>query len=110
MSSIFTDEKLWENEWIKQIKKKEDLKRCTKCLYDEETPNISFDLFEMILKRFGYDLDDFEKLMLLPKKTYKDYKTYKPMFERLRPFFYVMTKAELIPWSFYQKYTSKDNI
>ena len=68
------------------------------------------EIMEVVLKRFGYGTEEFEKLMLLPVKSYKDYKTYKPLFERLRPFFYVMAKAELIPWSFYIKYTSKDNI
>lgn len=76
----------------------------------EELPHFDSELFEMILKRFGYTHSEFEKLMLLPKKSYKDFKTYKPMFEKLRPFFYIMAKAELIPWSFYIKYTAKDNI
>ena len=48
--------------------------------------------------------------MTLPKKSYRDYETYKPTFERWRPFFYLMAKADLIPWSFYIKYTSKDEI
>lgn len=76
----------------------------------EEMPDFDPELFEMILKRFGYTPEEFEQLMLLPKKSYKDYETYKPMFEKLRPFFYIMAKAELIPWSFYIKYTAKENI
>ncbi len=68
------------------------------------------EIFDMALKRLGYTHAEFEGLMLLPKKTYKDYNTYKKMFEKLRPFFYIMAKFELIPWSFYIKYTSKDNI
>ncbi|NEW60732.1 N-acetyl sugar amidotransferase [Sulfurovum sp. bin170] len=87
-----------------QMSREEGLRRM------EEIPAFDSELFEMILKRYGYSLEEFEKLMLLPKKTYKEYKTYKPMFEKLRPFFYLMAKAELIPWSFYIKYTAKDNI
>jgi len=45
--------------------------------------------------------------MNLPKKSYKDYKTYKQTFERLRPFFWLMYKLELVPKSFYMKYTVK---
>jgi len=45
--------------------------------------------------------------MNLPKKKYSDYKTYKKTFERMRPFFYLMAKMELIPMSFYIKYTEK---
>ncbi len=76
----------------------------------EQEPNIDYELFEMLLKRLGYTLEEFEKIMLKPKKTYRDYKTYKKLFERLRPFYYVMAKMNLIPWSFYIKYTSKDNL
>lgn len=76
----------------------------------EELPEFDPDLFEVILKRLDYNIEEFEKLMFLEKKSYKDYKTYKPLFEKLRPFFYLMAKAELIPWSFYIKYTAKDNI
>ncbi|WP_413581365.1 N-acetyl sugar amidotransferase [Bdellovibrio sp. HCB288] len=75
-----------------------------------EPPAFDKDLFEMVLRRYNYDQVEFERLMLLPKKTYKEFKTYKPMFEKLRPFFYLMAKANLIPWSFYIKYTAKDNI
>jgi len=73
-------------------------------------PDFDHELFEMVLKRYNYSLEEFEKLMLLPNRTYNEFKTYKPMFEKLRPFFYLMAKAELIPWSFYIKYTAKDNI
>ena len=87
-----------------QMTREEGLKRM------EEPPVFDAELFEMAIKRLGYSSEDFENLMLLPPKNYKDYKTYKPMFEKLRPFFYVMAKSELIPWSFYHKYTSKNNI
>jgi len=76
----------------------------------KEIPAFDPELLEMVLKRYRYTLEEFEELMFLPKKSYKDYKTYKPMFEKLRPFFYIMAKSELIPWSFYHKYTSKENI
>ncbi len=76
----------------------------------KELPPFDKELFEMVLRRFNFSIDEFEKLMMLPKRTYREFKTYKKMFERLRPFFYVMAKANLIPWSFYIKYTAKDNI
>ena len=76
----------------------------------EKAPSFDQNLFEMILKRYGYSLQDFEDIMLLPEKTYRDYKTYKGLFEKMRPFYYLMAKAELIPWSFYHKYTSKESI
>lgn len=72
-----------------------------------EHPFIETDLVEYVKKRLGLSEDDFCRLMSLPKKTYKDYKTYKPIFEFLRPFFWVMYKLELVPKSFYIKFTSK---
>lgn len=71
-------------------------------------PECDLEIVELVKKRLGYDNDDFIKLMCLPKKSYKEYKTYKPLFEKLRGFFYLMAKMDLIPMSFYMKYTSKD--
>lgn len=56
-------------------------------------------------KRLGLSDDEFEVLMTLPRRYYDEFKTYKRTFERMRPFFYVMAKANLVPWSFYMKYT-----
>jgi hypothetical protein len=48
---------------------------------------------------------DIAKLMTQPKRSYRDFKTYKKTFERLRPFFWIMMKLDLVPKSFYMKYT-----
>ena len=87
-----------------QMSQEEGMKRM------QTLPTFDPDVFEMILKRLDYSLNEFEDIMSLPKRTYKEFKTYKPLFEKYRPFFYLMAKAELIPWSFYIKYTAKDNI
>jgi len=42
--------------------------------------------------------------MNAPKKTYRDYKTYKKRFELFRPLFYILAKSNLVPMSFYLKY------
>ncbi len=70
-------------------------------------PHIEEDLVEYVKKRLGFSDSEFNQLMNLPKKSYKDYKTYKQTFERLRPFFWLMYKLELVPKSFYMKYTAK---
>lgn len=56
-------------------------------------------------KRLKLSDQEFDRLMNLPKKYYYEFKTYKKTFERMRPFFYIMAKRKLIPWSFYIKYT-----
>jgi hypothetical protein len=47
-------------------------------------------------------------LMKLPKKTYRDFKTYKHTFERMRPFWWLMYKLNRVPKSFYIKFTAPD--
>ena len=42
--------------------------------------------------------------MQLTPKSWTDYPTYKKRFESLRPLFYVLAKANLVPMSFYLKY------
>ncbi len=61
-------------------------------------------------ERMGYSDKDLDRFMNLPKKTYKDYKTYKKYFQIMRPVFYLCVKANLVPESFYVKYTSKDGL
>lgn len=73
----------------------------------KEQPHIESDLVDFVKKRLGYTDAEFEALMNLPKKTYHDYKTYKRTFERMRPFFWLMYKLELVPKSFYMKFTVK---
>lgn len=72
-----------------------------------EPPHIEAGLVDFVKKRLGFSEEEFERLMTMPKKTYKDYVTYKKTFERMRPFFWVMYKMDLIPKSFYLKYTAK---
>jgi len=74
----------------------------------KKPPYLEPELLEYVKKRLGYSDDRFRQLMDLPKKTYRDYPNYKKTFERMRPFFWLMAKMNLIPWSFYAKYTKKD--
>jgi N-acetyl sugar amidotransferase len=73
----------------------------------DEPPHIEPGLVDFLKKRLGFSNSEFEGLMTMPKKTYKDYDTYKKTFERMRPFFWLMYKMDLIPKSFYMKYTAK---
>jgi hypothetical protein len=57
-----------------------------------------------VIKRFDMTEAKFWSVMDLPKKFYTDYPTYKQRFERLRPLFYILAKANLVPMSFYLKY------
>lgn len=65
------------------------------------------EIVQLVKKRLGFTDKKFDEIMRLPKKTYRDYKTYKPIFERYRWFFWLLYKMNLVPQSFYMKYTKK---
>ena len=48
--------------------------------------------------------------MTMSKRFCTEFKTYKPLFEKLHPLFRLLSRKDLIPKSFYIKYTSKKNI
>lgn len=66
------------------------------------------ELLEMVKKRLGFSDEEFERLMNLPKRTYRDYQTYKHTFEHLRPLFWLLYKLQRVPKSFYMKFTAPD--
>ncbi len=67
---------------------------------------IQFDpeLVAMVKKRLGFSDQEFDELMCLPRKTYRDFRTYKKTFERMRPFWWLMYKLNRVPKSFYMKF------
>ena len=71
-----------------------------------EKPKV-FDIgiLEEIKKRLNISDSEFDKIMNNDNKSYRDYKTYKQTFEDLRPLFWAMYKLDLVPKSFYLKYT-----
>lgn len=75
-----------------------------------EPPHMEDDLLEYFKKRLNLSDEEFENTMRGPIKSFRDYPTYKSLFEKLRPFFYVMAKLDLVPMSFYIKYTSKTGV
>jgi hypothetical protein len=62
------------------------------------------ELIEYVKKRLEISDEQYEELMAGPKRTWRDFRTYKKRFERLRPMFYVLAKANFVPMSFYLKY------
>lgn len=68
------------------------------------------ELVEFVKTRLGFSDEEFYRIMTMPLKSYRDYPTYKQTFERLRPFFWLMYRMDLVTKSFYQKYTAKNQI
>ena len=74
------------------------------------SPYVEADLLRYFKKRLDLTDAEFDRIMSLPPKSYRDYVTYKRTFERMRPFFWMMTKMNRVPESFYVKYTSRSEI
>lgn len=74
----------------------------------QRPPDSDPEIVELVKRRLGLTTPQFVELMQLPSQTYRDFQTYKRTFERLRPLFYLFAKWEMIPWSFYWKYTRPD--
>jgi len=73
-------------------------------------PYVEPELIDYFKKRLGVSDEEYASIMKAPNKSYRDFKTYKQRFEKLRPLFYILAKANLVPMSFYIKYTSKNEI
>jgi N-acetyl sugar amidotransferase len=67
-------------------------------------PLVEWDLVEYFKKRLEFSDAEYERIMREPPNSWRDYPTYKARFERLRPLFGVLAKANLVPMSFYLKY------
>lgn len=61
-------------------------------------------LIEYTKKRVGFSDAEYDAVMTGEKRNWRDFKTYKKRFERLRPLFFVLAKAQCVPMSFYLKY------
>ena len=62
------------------------------------------ELVAYVKKRLGLSDAEYEALMHGPQRSFRDFKTYKTRFERLRPMFFLLAKANRVPMSFYLKY------
>ncbi len=72
--------------------------------YYDHPPYLEPELLEYFKKRIGLTEEEFQSVMHQPPKYWTEYPTYKKRFEKLRPLFYTLMKANLVPRSFYMKY------
>ena len=75
-----------------------------------EAPYLEPELLKYFIKRLNLSDTEFENIMAALPKTYEAYPTYKKVFEILKPVFYSLAKANLVPMSFYVKYCNKKGI
>jgi len=72
--------------------------------YYETSPYIEPELLNYFKKRLVLSDEEYNTIMKSPPRYWYEFPTYKKRFERLRLFFYLLMKANLIPRSFYMKY------
>lgn len=62
------------------------------------------DIIALVKKRLRFSDAEFESVMSSPEHSYREFKTYKKTFERLRPLFWMLYKLNRVPRSFYEKF------
>lgn len=67
-------------------------------------PYVEEELVSYFKKRLDLSDQQYDQVMQAPPKNWTEYPTYKKRFEHLRPLFYALAKANLVPMSFYLKY------
>lgn len=67
-------------------------------------PVVEPQLVPYLKKRLGLDDATYDRIMASPPRSWQEFPTYKRRFERLRPVFAMLAKADLVPMSFYMKY------
>ncbi len=67
-------------------------------------PVLEDGLIDYVKKRLKLSDDEFDAIMKGPIRHWSEYKTYKKRFELFRPLFLILSKANLVPTSFYLKY------
>ena len=67
-------------------------------------PVVEDELLAYFKKRLDISDADYDKRMASPTRAWWQFPTYKKRFERFRPLFAVLAKANLVPTSFYLKY------
>ena len=67
-------------------------------------PHIEDELVAYFKKRLDLSDEEYERKMAEPPRSWWEFPTYKKRFERFRPLFAVLAKANLVPMSFYLKY------
>ena len=69
-----------------------------------KAPHAEDDLLSYFQKRLGLSDNEYKSIMAAPPRSWTEFPNYKKRFERFRPLFKILAKANLVPMSFYLKY------
>ena len=62
------------------------------------------ELLEEVTTRMGMTKEQLDEYIKMPIRTWKEFKTYKPLFKRTKLLWYILYKTNVVPKSFYYKY------
>lgn len=82
-----------------QLKKEEALERMRE-VYVIEDPKV----IDLCIKRLGLSQEEFEEIMKIPTKTFRDYKTGYDLIKRVKWPIKILSKLHLLPSTTYDKY------
>jgi hypothetical protein len=74
----------------------------------QEPKPFDIGILEEVYTRLSLTPEEFERIMSLPKKSFRDYRTYKETFIHLRPVFMLLYKGGYVTKSFLDKFTVKN--
>ena len=70
----------------------------------DSPPVVDPELLSLVKKRLGFDDEEFERVMALPRRSHRDYPTYERTFRLSKPIWWMLYKADRVPKSFYVKF------
>lgn len=94
----------FRNNTLAALARRGHLSRSAAWAQYNEPPTVEGELVTYFKKRLALTDEEYDAAMSSPPKSWRDFPTYKRRFERLRPLFGALAKADLVPMSFYLKY------
>ncbi len=61
---------------------------------------------EVVKRRLGFSDNEWDEMMLTPRRYYTEFKTYKDSFKRWKWLLWLLMKIRVFPYTFYTKYVS----
>lgn len=62
------------------------------------------DILKLVRKRLRFDDEEFERVMVSPHRSYREYPTYERTFRLMKPIWWALYKSNRVPKSFYVKF------
>lgn len=105
--SIYSPQKFntdWRNNTLAAMAREGKISREEAWKIYTQEPVVEEELVSYLQKRLKITEKEYTQIMNLEPRHWTEFKTYKKRFEFLRPLFFILSNANLVPKSFYLKY------